>query len=237
MARDFYAKAPLQSITSPDIVAAGYSNAAKDEITLQFNQEVVWDDSLTRGKNTDYELVLDKLGQQYLKDWITFEDTTTKVASLSGAGALVKLKLTKPSAAKKVSYVANTSYPRVNNTTYRFAGPLIWNKPGTLPALTFLEFPVAAQFAPVTAWQDRAIAKPGRVRIRTSSAGLELRFPAGSKGYVSMQLRDASGRLLRTWRGQASGTMILPALAAGAYFLTVQGEQIRQQETVVIPEK
>ena len=44
--RDNYGKTFTESITPPNLVRAGYTSGAKDEIALEFDQPVVWKDSL-----------------------------------------------------------------------------------------------------------------------------------------------------------------------------------------------
>ena len=82
--RDVYGKKVAESITAPNLKKASYANAAKDSITLEFDQPVIWLDALTSQFCLDGE-----------KD---------KVASGAGNGKVVTLKLKASSAATKITY-------------------------------------------------------------------------------------------------------------------------------------
>jgi len=84
MERDFYGKVSATSITAPNLQRAYYSSAAKDEVALEFDQPVVWKDALV---------------SQFRLDW-----GEKQVASGTGAGSVIKLRLKEPSAAKVIMY-------------------------------------------------------------------------------------------------------------------------------------
>lgn len=88
--RDLYGKIPTASITPPNLKSAAYASAAKDAITLEFDQPVVWTDALA--------------GQFYL------DGEKDKVASGSVSGNVLTLTLKDPSTAKKVTYLKETSW-------------------------------------------------------------------------------------------------------------------------------
>jgi len=88
--RDFYGKAPTTSITAPNLKQAFFTSSAKDAIALEFDQPVVWNDSLVS------EFYLDGNGE--------------KVASGSVSGNVVTLKLKEPSTAKKIMYLKETKW-------------------------------------------------------------------------------------------------------------------------------
>jgi hypothetical protein len=88
--RDLYGKIPTVSITPPNLKSASYASVAKDVIRLEFDQPVVWTDALA--------------GQFYL------DGEKDKVASGSVSGNVLTLKLKEPSAAKKVTYLKETSW-------------------------------------------------------------------------------------------------------------------------------
>ena len=44
--RDFYGKTSGKSITAPNLKRAYYTGSAKDAIALEFDQPVVWNDSI-----------------------------------------------------------------------------------------------------------------------------------------------------------------------------------------------
>jgi Concanavalin A-like lectin/glucanases superfamily/Domain of unknown function (DUF2341)/Carbohydrate esterase, sialic acid-specific acetylesterase len=83
--RDFYGRDPAQSITPPDLRSVRYTTAARDEIVLEFDQPVVWQDALVR------EFYLD--------------DRAGEVISGSASGNVVVLRLNGPSAASRITYL------------------------------------------------------------------------------------------------------------------------------------
>jgi hypothetical protein len=83
--RDLYGVAQKSSISPPDLLQANFTSPAKDEIALEFDQPVVWNDSLIR------EFYLDnKPG----------EITSGKVS-----GNFIILKLKAPTAATNITYL------------------------------------------------------------------------------------------------------------------------------------
>jgi hypothetical protein len=90
--RDLYGKAPAGSITPPDLRKACYASDEKDTIALEFDQPVVWKDSLA--------------GQFYLdgaKDKV-------KSGAVSAAGTTVALLLKEPSSARTITYVKDVAW-------------------------------------------------------------------------------------------------------------------------------
>ena len=53
--RDFYGRKPTGPITAPNLKQAYYTSAAKDAIALEFDQPVVWEDSLVNEFRLDGE--------------------------------------------------------------------------------------------------------------------------------------------------------------------------------------
>ena len=88
--RDNYGKAPTASITAPNLKQASFAGGAKDTIVLEFDQPVVWKDSL--------------ISEFYL------DGTNGLVASGSVSGNVVTLKLTATSTAKKITYIKETQW-------------------------------------------------------------------------------------------------------------------------------
>jgi hypothetical protein len=113
--RDFYGKKPSASITAPNLKQARYASAAKDTITLQFDQPVVWNDSL--------------ISEFYL------DGAKGKVASGSVSGNIVTLKLTGASTAKRITYVKEMSWSQKR---------LLIGKNG-IAALTFCDVTIGAK--------------------------------------------------------------------------------------------
>jgi len=88
--RDLYGKKFADSITPPNLMQASYAGAAKDTITLEFDQPVVWMDSLA--------------SQIYL------DGEKDKIASGSVKGNVVTLKLKSPATAQRITYLKESSW-------------------------------------------------------------------------------------------------------------------------------
>jgi len=88
--RDNYGIPPTVSITAPNLKQASFAGSANDTIALEFDQPVVWTDSL--------------ISEFYLDSAIGL------VVSGSVAGNVVTLKLKEPSTAKKITYVKETNW-------------------------------------------------------------------------------------------------------------------------------
>jgi hypothetical protein len=104
-----YGKTFDKSITPPDLQKASYSSAAKDEITLVFDQPIVWDNAQVSQFHLD--------GQD------------GQVVSGEVSGNVLKLKLKAASEAKEITYVTDKNWDW---------GKLITGKNG-IAALTFAE--------------------------------------------------------------------------------------------------
>ncbi|MEI6605581.1 MAG: DUF2341 domain-containing protein [Verrucomicrobiota bacterium] len=111
--RDNYGKHFADSITPPNLKRAAYTSAAKDAISLEFDQPVVWMDSLT--------------SQIYL------DGEKDKIASGSVLGNLLTLKLKAPATAQRITYLKETSWNQDD---------LLFGANG-IAALTFCEVPLA----------------------------------------------------------------------------------------------
>jgi len=110
--RDNYGKVFDQPVSAPDLRKACYATAKKDEITLEFDQPVVWYDALASQFHLDGEVA--------------------KGASGSVSGNLLKLKLAAPSTAKTITYVVDRQWDPKS---------LLYGKNG-ITALTFSEVPL-----------------------------------------------------------------------------------------------
>jgi hypothetical protein len=82
--RDTYGKKIAAAITGPDLKRAYYTNSARDEVALEFDQPVVW---------------MDSLASQFRLDW-----GEGQVASGTSSGNVIKLRLKEPSTAKIIMY-------------------------------------------------------------------------------------------------------------------------------------
>lgn len=112
--RDFYAGDPKVEISPPDLLQTSFSTTAKDEITLEFDQRVVWDDALVR------EFYLD--------------DEPGQIESGSVSGNVITLKLKTPTTATKITYLRERDWSQSR---------LIYGETG-VAALTFCEVPIAS---------------------------------------------------------------------------------------------
>ena len=122
--KESYGRLFDKPVTPPDLQRAWYSVDRKDEITLEFDQPVVWKDSLET--------------QFYL------DGKSGEVASGSVSGNILRLKLKAPSAARRISYLDSKSWSQSH---------LLWGKNG-IAALTFRGVQVAASKTADIGWID-----------------------------------------------------------------------------------
>lgn len=111
--RDNYGKVFGQSITPPDLKRAGYASDKKDEIALEFDQPVIWMNSLA--------------GQFYL------DGQQGEVVSGTVSGNVILLKLRGTSTAGKITYLDSKSW----------SGDTLLRGQNGIAALTFCEVPLA----------------------------------------------------------------------------------------------
>lgn len=110
--RDLYGKIPTVSITPPNLKSASYAKGSSDTILLAFDQPVVWTEALA--------------GQFYL------DGEKDKVGSGSLSGNVLTLKLKEASAAKKITYLKETSWSQ----------DTLLNGVNGIAALTFCNVPI-----------------------------------------------------------------------------------------------
>jgi hypothetical protein len=115
--RDHYDVEFLSSITAPDLKRAWFTSTKRDELALEFDQAVVWSDSLT--------------SQFYL------DGEAKQVASGSAHENVIALKLISPSKATRVTYLDSASWSPDN---------LLYGENG-IAALTFCDVPIEARNA------------------------------------------------------------------------------------------
>jgi hypothetical protein len=113
MERDNYGKVFDKSITSPDLKKAYYTSDKKDEIALEFDQPMAWDNSLV----SQFYLNGEKGG----------------IAAGAVSGNVITLKLKGASAAQKLTYLDSASWS-VDNLLYGENG---------IAALTFCGVPIS----------------------------------------------------------------------------------------------
>ncbi|MCX6876583.1 MAG: DUF2341 domain-containing protein [Verrucomicrobia bacterium] len=111
--RDNYGKQFAESITPPNLKQASYPSAAMDAITLEFDQPVIWLESLA--------------GQIYL------DGEKGQVASGAVNGNVLTLRLKAPSTAQRITYLKESSWSQ---------NELIFGANG-IAALTFCDVPLA----------------------------------------------------------------------------------------------
>lgn len=112
--RDLYGRSPSGSVTPPDLQQARYTNDARDAIALEFDQPVVWKESLAN------EFYLD--GQNGV------------VASGSVAGNILTLTLRQASTAATITYLDSRSWSQDR----------LLDGANGIAALTFCEVPILA---------------------------------------------------------------------------------------------
>ncbi len=110
--RDNYGKVFDKSITPPDLKKAYYTSDTKDEIGLEFDQPMAWDEALA--------------SQFYL------DGKEGKVVSGAVSGNVVKLKLASADTAKTITYLVDRKWDAKN---------LLYGQNG-IAALTFCEVPL-----------------------------------------------------------------------------------------------
>jgi len=110
--RDFYGLKPIEALTAPNLQQARYTGASKNLIALEFDQPMVWDDSLA--------------GEFYL------DGVKGLVAAGSVSDNVVTLKLKEASAAQKITYIKEMSWSQDRLLTGE----------NTMAALTFCDVPI-----------------------------------------------------------------------------------------------
>jgi hypothetical protein len=88
--KELYGKVPAGPVTSPNVKSVKYAGSAQDKIAVEFDQPVVWADTLA--------------GEFYL------DGEKGKVASGAVSGNVLTLNLQGPASAKKISYIKEMSW-------------------------------------------------------------------------------------------------------------------------------
>ena len=112
--QDFYGYMPGSVFTAPNLNNAYYSTTARNEITLEFDQNMAW--------NTG------------VPSLIFLDGVANKVASGSVSGKVIKLALSAASTASAITYLQGTTSWAQGNLLYGTNG---------IAALTFAEVPIA----------------------------------------------------------------------------------------------
>jgi len=111
--RDLYGRDPGARITPPNLKRVSFANAVQDTLTLEFDQSVVW---------------LDSLATQFYLD-----GEPDRIASGSAKGSTLTLKLKSPATPKTITYLQEKKWSQ---------DTLLLGENG-LAALTFCEVPIA----------------------------------------------------------------------------------------------
>jgi hypothetical protein len=111
--QDHYGLVPAAAITAPDLKKAVFTNASRNEIALEFGQDMAWND-----------------GSKVL---FFLDGVAGKVASGSVSGKVIKLQLSEASNAKTITYLIGKNK--------WVQGDLVYGKNG-IAALTFCEVPL-----------------------------------------------------------------------------------------------
>ncbi|MEI6536799.1 MAG: sialate O-acetylesterase, partial [Verrucomicrobiaceae bacterium] len=88
--QDNYGFVPKQPMTAPNLKRAGFTNVARDEITLDFGQPMAWKDDMKR--------------------YIYLDNVAATISSGSASGNFITLKLAAPSNAKTIGYLAGRDW-------------------------------------------------------------------------------------------------------------------------------
>jgi len=111
---DNYGLSPRQEVTAPDLKRAWFTSAAKDEITLDFGQPVVWKDEVKKD--------------------IYLDDVAAPISAGSVSGNVLTLKLLAPSSAKVIGHISGHHWDGK-------PGSIIFGANG-IAALTFCDVPI-----------------------------------------------------------------------------------------------
>ena len=132
IARDFYGSADTLQITYPNVQKIYYSNLAKDEITIVFdNHSMIWTPDST------YKQDDGNLKKYFMKDYIYLNNATDKVLSGRAEGNKIILKTSGLTTSQTLTYLP-AYYPQNYPVDLRgiFGGPFLKNQRG-MNALSF----------------------------------------------------------------------------------------------------
>lgn len=113
--RDHYEIVPKNPIAPPNLIQASWAGEKNDEIVMEFDQPVKWDNMLASQFSLDGE--------------------KGKIAEGTGAESVVRLKLTAPVTAKTLTYLDSAAWKQ----------DLLLRGENGLAALTFCEVPILSK--------------------------------------------------------------------------------------------
>jgi hypothetical protein len=210
--KDLYGGTYAYPVRPPDLVAAAYTSKQKNEVVLQFDQNVAWENSCTIVDTTVDRLMIaalrqHHLGEQlFLKDLFAFDSTTLdQVTAGRSEGNKIFLTLSKASSFKKIAY------PPYNYPDWKPC-PRIGGVGNGLGALGF--YAPIADTLPATVAVSRTEGERSRI----------LRSHIGNRDQA--ELVDLSGRVVD---GHAE------SLPGGIYFLRWREGGITRQERLLLP--
>ncbi|MBL0105878.1 MAG: hypothetical protein IPP52_00905 [Ignavibacteria bacterium] len=203
--KDLYNSSDTTDILPPDIKAAWFSNAQKNEIFLLFNNSKIsyWP--------------ADTLGQS-MKDYFYLDGATGVVSSGSVSGDTLKLRLYSSSNATKITYLP-TVWTHVDSLVYE--GPFLRN-PKKIGALSFHNFPVSA-YSPSTVNVTMAI--EGYFNTVTNKHyGKDTVKIYLRNNYYPYLKRDSSAAVIDS--NTLSGKFTFGNAPSGTYFLALTGKSL-----------
>jgi hypothetical protein len=197
-------------ITSPDIIKAFISNSDSSEVTLVFNQPVVWNETAEIGGNP-----------YFLLDFFYIDDVSYYSENYTVKNNTVVIKINRSVSAKTVSYLPNDYYPE---TTDYFEGPWLMGDNG-LGVLGFYNFPIEIN---TTAIASRNADTFSIFRVSKDYLSVKLNAAMTVEKY---EVIDCSGRVIETGslsKGLAVCDLNVSQLQEGVFLLRITGKNISQ---------
>ncbi|MBL8026693.1 MAG: T9SS type A sorting domain-containing protein [Fibrobacteres bacterium] len=118
ISKELYGGEFTYAVTAPRLTKAYFATKREKNLFLEFDQPVIWQDTL---------------GKRLMKDYFYFGDVTVRADNGFASGNRVQINLTKRCSIPEISYTTNIYYP---DTAEYYKGPFITGATGQ-PALTF----------------------------------------------------------------------------------------------------
>jgi hypothetical protein len=223
MSEDFYSTGYFSTIDPPNLIYAEYMDGTNTSLSLQFDQYVEWNESVTSGSNT-----------YYLKDHIYLDGEAGLIESAYVDGTHVILELYSASQADKVSYTPNKYY---NGTSETYEGPWIVGL-NEIGALAFHDFSIAEATYGVSS--PTSTAPTFEVHPNPISENLSLSLNLPSSTDVRISLVDVKGAKVKELHsgslasGEHTLNFPLTEIPTGVYFIKVTTENYSDSLRVVI---
>lgn len=146
VARDFYGSADTLQITSPNIQKAYYTNLAKDEVAIIFdnNQSMIWTPDSTYNQDDG------RAKKYFMKDYIYLNNANDKVLSGRAEGNKIIVKTSGFTSSQTLTYLP-AYYPLNYPVDVRrvFGGPFLKNQRG-MNTFSFTKQPILDPINPPT---------------------------------------------------------------------------------------